>query len=157
MITFIDLGPKATAHLFLRIPVPLSGGGWAWGESPAFKGVLGRDFVYSADECKAVIHAYGRSMGMLLQRLRQVDRFTITAKGPVTGSTLGLREYQWAPVEREFQPAGEYMCGWRSAVKTYFVQTGELFPHQRFEARPAGLPIHTTGYQGPSTGLASAA
>ena len=138
MITFIDLGPKATVHVALKVPVPMVGGGWAWGEMAGYAGVLARDFAYSAQECKALVHTYGRIMGQLLQRLRQTDRFTVTARGPITGKVLGLREYQWIPVAREFEPVGEYLCGWRAAMRCYFDMTGERFD-DHFDPQPALL------------------
>lgn len=135
MITFIDLGPIATVHLFLRVPVPMDGGGWAWGEMPGYAGTIAREFGYSALECTALVHTYGRTMGQLLQRLRQVDRYTITARGPLTGKVVGMREYQWSIADRAFLPVGEYLCGWRSAMRAYFDQTGELFDGQHFSPR----------------------
>lgn len=133
MITFIDLGPKATVHLLLSVPVPLQGGGWHWGELAAYAGILAREFAYSADECRALVSAYGLTLGRLLQR-RPPDRFQITARGPVTGRVLGLREWHWSAELRDFRPAGEYLCGWREAVKVMYQQTGHLFEGQRFRA-----------------------
>lgn len=141
MITFIDLGPLATVHLFLRVPTPLHAGGWTWGELPALAGVLAKEFAYTADECASLVHTYGRNMTRVLTRRQLGDRFTIVAKGPKTGLTLGLREWEWSPELRDYRRAGEYLCGWREAVKALYLQTGELFKDQHFEARPAGLPL----------------
>lgn len=143
MITCIDLGPMATVHLFLKVPVPLAGseGSWGWGELPQHRGVMAREFAYDAHECSALVHTYGRAMGRLLQTDKRPDRFTITARGRMTGKVAGLREWQWDPGAREFRPAGEYLCGWRSGLRAYFDQTGELFGHPKFVARPAGIPL----------------
>ncbi|MGX1133228.1 hypothetical protein RKD49_005418 [Streptomyces glaucescens] len=153
MITFVDLGPKATVHLFLKVPVVMSGLNWTWGELPKYAGLLAREYAYSAHECASVVHTYGRTMGRLLQR-QGPDRFMITARGPVTGNVLGIREWQWAAEPQEFRPVGEYLCGWRSAVKAYFELTGELFSHCRFDAREGGLPVVTRSKSAP---LANAA
>lgn len=143
MITFVDLGPTATVHLFLKVPVPLGGSdrGWGWGELPQYMGVMAREFAYDARECAALVHTYGRTLGRLLQTDKRPDRFTITARGSITGMVLGLREWQWAPDAREFRAAGEYLCGWRASLRAYFEQTGELFGHPKFMARPAGEPL----------------
>lgn len=141
MITFIDLGPKATVYLSLKVPVPLSSGGWSWGELPQFAGILAREFAYTARECAAVVHSYGRIIGQLLQSELRPDRFTITARGPVTGKVCGMREWQWAATQHEFEPAGEYLCGWRSGLRDYFQLTGELFSETAFRARTADLSV----------------
>lgn len=141
MITFMDLGPKVTAHLFLKVPVPLDGNSWAWGELPAYAGVLAREFVYTSHECAAAIHAYGRIVGQLLQRDSRPDRFTITARGPITGKVLGLREWQYDAVSHEYAPAGEYLCGWRASERRYFELTGELWGAPEFHAREHGLSV----------------
>lgn len=135
MITFLDLGPKATVHLMLKVPVPLGDDGWTWGELPAYAGVLAREFAYNARECAALVHAYGRILGRLLQIDIRPDRFCIQARGKVTGFLLGLQEWQWAPDIGEFRPAGEYLCGWRDALRKYFDKTGELPPIGGFRAR----------------------
>ena len=134
MITFIDLGPKATVHLFLTVPVPLAHGGWTWGELAEFPGVLAREFAYTAEECRDLVHAYGRHMGERLQK-RDANRFTLCARGPITGMVLGHREWQWDAAARAFRAVGEYLCGWRPAVKALYLQTGYLMSGQRFNAR----------------------
>jgi hypothetical protein len=141
MITFIDLGPMATVHLFLRVPRPLQAGGWSWGELPGMAGVLAKEFAYTAGECTSLVHTYGRNMTRMLAQGQLGDRFTIVAKGPKTGLTLGMREWEWSTELRDYRRAGEYLCGWREAVKALYLQTGELFTDCRFEARPAGLPV----------------
>lgn len=138
MITFIDLGPKATVHLLLQVPVTMGHGGWAWGELPAYAGILAREFAYSALECAALIHTYGRTVGRLLQSAAHPDRFLVTARGPITGKVLGMREWQWSALSREFTPAGEYLCGWRAGLRSYFELTGELFSAEGFHARTGG-------------------
>jgi hypothetical protein len=141
MITFMDLGPKATAYLYLKVPVPMDGNSWTWGELPAYAGVLAREFVYTAQECAALIHAYGRILGTLLQSAAQPDRFTLTARGPITGKVLGLREWQYDGASHAYVPAGEYLCGWRASLRSYFEMTGELWGSQHFDAREGGLTV----------------
>jgi hypothetical protein len=135
MITFIDLGPRATVHLLLKVPVAMAGGGWSWGELPAYAGALAREFAYNAGECAALVRTYGQMMGRLLQSDIRPGRFEIHAQGATTGFLLGLQEWQWAPDGREFRPAGEYMCGWRDALRKYFEKTGELPPAGTFRPR----------------------
>ncbi|MFE3409418.1 hypothetical protein ACFXMT_14110 [Streptomyces mirabilis] len=55
--------------------------------------------------------------------------------------TLGLREWEWSAELRDYKPAGEYMCGWKEAVKAYYLRTGELFINQRFDPREVRMPI----------------
>jgi hypothetical protein len=133
VITFVDLGPVPTVHLFLRVAVPLGNQGWTWGELPQYAGCLAREFAYTAAECASLVHTYGRTMAQLLPRNVTGDRFSILAKGPVTGLTLGIREWQWSADIRDFRPVGEYLSGWREACKAYYVKTGELFHHRRFD------------------------
>ncbi|MFF1812415.1 hypothetical protein ACFVXW_25440 [Streptomyces sp. NPDC058251] len=80
-------------------------------------------------------------MTRMLTQSQLGDRFTIVAKGPKTGLTLGMREWEWSTELRDYRRAGEYLCGWREAVKALYLQTGELFTDCRFEARPAALPV----------------
>jgi hypothetical protein len=143
MITFADLGPVPTIHLFLRVPVPLPAGGWSWGELPRYKGCMVREYGYSAHECRALVHTYGRMVPHAIGDRRKLgDRFSIYAKGPLTGLTVGLREWAWSSALREYEPVGEYMCGWRTAIRTHWVNTGEMFERRRFDPKPpALLPI----------------
>lgn len=131
-----DLGPKPTVHLYLRVPVPLRAGGWTWGELPSLPGVLAREYAYSADECSALVHTYGRTIKRLMACQEIGERFTIVAKGPVTGLTLGMREWEWSGEIKGYRRIGEYLCGWREAVKALYLKTGTLMPNCRFEARP---------------------
>lgn len=132
MITFIELGPKPTIHLLLRVPVSLPSGGWSWGELQRFAGVLAKEYAYTADEVRALVHTYGRMIARMICR-SEADRFSIMARGPVTGRTLGIRE--WSLSHGEYEPAGEYLCGFRAAAKAYFETTGQLITSQRFDAR----------------------
>ncbi len=104
-------------------------------------GVLAKEFAYTADECASLVHTYGRTVTRVLTRGQIGDRFTIVAKGPKTGLTVGLREWEWSPELRDYKRAGEYLCGWREAVKALYLQTGELFTQCRFEARATRLPV----------------
>jgi len=141
MVTFVDLGPRSTVHLFLSVPVTRTSESWSWGELPGFTGALAREYAYTAHECQSVVHAYGRLAGVILQRKNQ-ERFTITARGPITGRMLGTREWKWSSSAHAYEPAGEYLCGWRSALRAYFDLTGELFDSASgFRANPVGLPM----------------
>jgi len=149
MITFIDLGPVATVHLYVRVMVPLKAGGWTWGELPALAGVMAREFAYTAEECASLVHTYGRTVGRIKGVRELGDRFSVVAKGPKTGMTLGIREWEWSSSTRDYRRAGEYLCGWREAVKALYRQTGELMINQKFESRPAGLPLVVPDLNGP--------
>lgn len=135
MITFMDLGPRATVHLLLRVPVTMGGEGWTWGELPGYKGTLAAEYAYNAQECAALIRTYGRMIGRLLQSGTHPDRFKILARGCTTDFLLGMQEWQWAVETREFKPVGEYLCGWRDALRKYFATTSELPPEGTFRAR----------------------
>jgi hypothetical protein len=134
MITFADLGPVPTVHLFLRVPVPMPTGGWTWGQTLRYEGVLARDYAYSAAECRALVHTYGRTIQRVVSRRELGDRYTVLARGPVTGMVLGLQEWDWCQDMHDYRPAGEYLCGWREAARQYFEVTGELIDRKRFSA-----------------------
>jgi len=135
MVTFLELGPRDTVHISLKVPVDLPGGGWTWGDLPEFAGVLAREFCYDGDECGALVRSYGRVLGEMLQRAIRPDRFQILARGKVTSFLLGLQEWQWSSDAGMFKPVGEYLCGWRDALKGYLMKMGELPPEGTFRAR----------------------
>jgi len=141
MITFADLGPVPTVHLFLRVQVPLLQGGWKWGEHAKAAGCLAREYAYSARECRALVMAYGRMVPKVFGQRALGERFGIMAKGPVTGMVLGLAEWRWSPAERDFTPCGEYLCGFRPAARTYYGKTGELIERQKFIASIFGTAL----------------
>ncbi|MCF3174763.1 hypothetical protein IPZ61_15705 [Streptomyces sioyaensis] len=139
MVAVVVLGSVPTVHLFVRVPVPMASGGWSWGELSGFTGSLAREFAYSALECASLVSTYGRTMTRVLTRRELGDRFTICARGPVTGMLLGLREWEWSPDARDYRAVGEYMCGWREAVRAYYIKTGEFAERQRFTASAGTL------------------
>lgn len=132
MITFIDLGPLPTVHLFLRVPIPLEAGGWTWGEHRRFPGVLAREFAYTAAECASLVHTFGRTIARIMSGPVLGDRYMIVAKGPMTGLTVGMREWQYSDDLHDYKRVGEYLCGWREAVKALYLKTGQLFLNERF-------------------------
>jgi hypothetical protein len=126
----------------------MESGGWTWGQLPNCKGVLVREYAYNAHECRALVHSYGRMAQHMIGRRKLGDRFSIYAKGPMTGLTVGLREWAWSPAQREYEPVGEYMCGWRVAIRTHWTNTGENFERRRFDPRPGPLlpiPLRDVG------------
>jgi hypothetical protein len=157
MITFADLGPTPTVHLFLRVPVPLAAGGWTWGELPPYAGVLAREYVYSQRECEAVVNAYGRIIGTVGQQQKCLgDRYSVMAKGPVTGLVLGLREWVWSAVERAYVHAGEYLCGFRRGARAYWEATGTLIERQTFSASVVAPSVIIPGRALPLANLRAA-
>ncbi|MCX4554176.1 hypothetical protein [Streptomyces sp. NBC_01500] len=148
MITLFDLGPVPTVHLFVQVMVPLKTGGWAWGKLPQFSGELARDFAYSAEECQALVHVFGNTMPLLVPRKELGARFSICARGSVTGVGLGLREWDWCPIRGAYHAEGEYLCGWREGVRALYLKTGEYIEDQTFRAkatRQAGATELTGG------------
>ena len=141
MITFADLGPVPTVHLFLAVPVPLLASGWTWGQLTSYRGPLAREYAYSARECEALVRTYGTAVPRIVGHRELGPRFRVCAKGPVTGLTLGIREWEWSASRREYKAVGEYMCGWREAVRAYWIKTGEMIERQRFDASayPVGV------------------
>lgn len=142
MITFADLAPKPHIRLALKVPVPLSSGGWTWGESSAYPGELARDYAYSDDECTSLVHAYGRTITRVMTRNQIGDRFRICASGVTTNLTVGMREWEWSADLRDYRRVGEYLSGWKQAVKAYYLLTGEYFEDKRFEARSGPAPFN---------------
>lgn len=141
MITFADFGPVPTVHLFLRVPVPLPTGGWSWGQLPSCNGVMVREFAYNAHECRALVMAYGRMAQHMIGRKQLGDHFSIYARGPLTGRTVGLQEWAWSTSLGDYKRVGEYMCGWRLAIRTHWEATGEMFERRRFEANPRAFVL----------------
>lgn len=141
MITFADLGPVPTVHLFLRVPVPLNAGGWTWGELPPYEGVLAREYVYSQRECEAVVKTYGRMIGTIGAMRKCLGvRYSVMAKGPVTGMVLGLGEWSWSAVDKSYAQSGEYLCGFRRGARAYWEATGTLIERQKFSPSLMATP-----------------
>ncbi|MGW4986284.1 hypothetical protein ACWEQ3_01355 [Streptomyces mirabilis] len=140
--------PSPTVLIYLRVPVPLASGGWAWGESEAYRGALAREYAYTAHEVRSLVHSYGRILKEAAhvsgRRAALGERFSIVAKGRVTGLTVGLREWEWSRPERAYVRTGEYLDGWRQAVRAYWQQTGTLLSSLSFDASllaTGGIPI----------------
>lgn len=135
MITFVDLAPLAHVRILLRVPVPLATGGWTWGVADVHPDDLAREWAYTDAETRSLVHVYGRTVGRVMSRPELGDRFRISAFGLTTGLCVGLREYEWSTEAREYRPVGEYLSGWREAIRAYYLKTGEFFEEKRFTAR----------------------
>lgn len=135
MVMLTGADHASTIDLFLRVCVPLAAGGWSWGHVEPYADALAREYIYSAKECEDAVHTYGRNMPRVASHGALGERFSICARGPVTGLWVGMREWAWSVSRREYRPVGEYMCGWRSAERAYWEKTGELFSRKRFSAR----------------------
>lgn len=146
MVAVVALGPVPTVHLFVRVPVALTTGGWTWGEHSALPGALAKDFAYDADECAALVHTYGRTLTRIMTRRQIGVRFTICARGPVTGLVLGLREWEWSADLGDYRRVGEYMCGWREASRAYYLRTGQFVDRARFKSPAAVAVCHQPLY-----------
>jgi hypothetical protein len=130
MIVCGDLGPVPTVHLYLRVPVSLPAGGWTWGEHASYPGVIAREFIYTEQECRAVVRSYGRVIGEAASvngRPTLGERFSILARGNTTGLIVGLKEWRWCQREHLYEAASEYLSGWQEAIRAYFRMTGEFF------------------------------
>lgn len=143
MITYVDLAPLPTVHVFLSVPVAIDGDGWTWGELGRFAGPLAREYAYSARECAALVRTYGTTMARLIQP-KEADRFCIYVRGPVTGLLLHRAEWKWDQRAHTYKPDGEPWCGWRPAAKAYFERTGELIDSKRFCPHMALIPTPHT-------------
>jgi hypothetical protein len=53
---------------------------------------------------------------------------------------VGMREWEWSVDLRDYHRAAEYLSGWKEAIRTYYLRTGQYYEEKRFEAR-YGLPI----------------
>ncbi|MGI5408183.1 hypothetical protein ACQEV9_15450 [Streptomyces chartreusis] len=120
-----------TADLFVFVPGPIAGGGWAWTEHARFAGVLASEYVYSAREAVALVRAYGTTMARLIRPF-EAERFTVLARGRVTGMLLARDEWEWS--HGVFEPTGEPWETWREAARKYFDLTGRRIERQRFRA-----------------------
>jgi hypothetical protein len=101
-----------------------------------------REYAYNAREVRALVMTYGRMAPVVLGGRRSLgDRFSIVAKGPVTGLVVGLAEWAWSAADKAFVPSGEYMCGFRPAARTYYVKTGVLIERQEFSASLLARPL----------------
>lgn len=120
-----------TVDLFLFIPAPIDGGGWAWGEHARFAGVLASEYVYSAREAVALVRAYATTMSRLI-RPYEAERFIVLARGRVTGMVLARDEWHWGA--GVYEPSDEPWETWRAAARRYFEITGRMIERQRFRA-----------------------
>jgi hypothetical protein len=78
-------------------------------------------------ECRALVHTYGRTIARILPRAQLGDRFRICAWGRTTGLIIGMREWAWSAATHAYEQVGEYLSGWREAIRSYWANTGELF------------------------------
>jgi hypothetical protein len=117
----------------MRVPVALPSGGWTWGELPRHKGGMVREYAYNAHECRALVMAYGRILGLCL-KTSEAERFVISAKGPVSQYEVGRQQWEYCSATRSYEPVGEYLCQWKQAARVYFERTGELISRQKFSA-----------------------
>lgn len=123
--------PTPTVALSVAIPVPLSKGGWAWGEHPRFAGVLAEEYAYDGREMCALVRAYAVTLARLI-RPSEASRFTVMARGLVTGVAVARDEWQWSEGRHAFRPTGDPWDTSRAAIKRYWELTGELFTRRRF-------------------------
>jgi hypothetical protein len=66
---------------------------------------------------------------------------------------VGIREWSWCTSERDYVPVGEYLCGARDAIRSYWETTGELFnPYSEgYQRRASAMTVvppqlHTPPY-----------
>ncbi|MEU9560324.1 hypothetical protein [Streptomyces fumanus] len=142
MITFVDLEPMAHIRLELKVPQPLPAGGWTWAQPDAYPDELARDYAYSDAEARSLVHTYGRIIPVVLSHKAIGDRFRVCAWGVTTGLCVGIREWGWFAEVKEYRPVGEYLSGWKEAIRAYYRLTGEVFEEKRFHAR-CGFPLKT--------------
>lgn len=131
MITYVDLAPLPTVHVYLSVPVAIDGDGWTWGVHPRFTEPLAREYVYSASECAAAVRTYGVMLARMIQP-KEADRFCIYVRGPVTGMLLHRAEWKWDDLANAYTPNGEPWCGWRAAARVYFERTDRLLDPSMF-------------------------
>lgn len=103
-------GVVPTVLLFVSVPGPLvRGTGWAWVRSAKFEPV--REYVYSSAELCAVLRGLACSVAAMLTQ-RDADKFTVTASGLESGTTLGRDQWEWCASTRLFHPHGEPWSVW---------------------------------------------
>jgi hypothetical protein len=130
----VCIEPTPTADLYLFVPGPLGQGSWAWSEHPRWPGVLAREYVYSAREASALVRVYARTMAGQIPP-REATRFTVLARGRVTGLVLTRDEWEWSQRDRAYVPYGEPWNTWRSASRAYYEITGSRIESKKFRPR----------------------
>lgn len=127
--------PTPTTDLYLFVPGPLGHGSWAWAEHPRWPGVLASDFAYSAREASALVRVYARAMADQISP-REAPRFTVLARGRVTGLVLARDEWEWHQRDREYAPTDDEPWNtWRSASRVYYEMTGTRIETKKFRPR----------------------
>lgn len=137
-----DLEPVPHIRLVLKVPQPLPAGGWTWAQPVEYPDELARDYAYSDRECRSLVHAFGRIVPMVVPHRVLGARFRVCAWGVTTGMLVGMREWEWSADAKQYRPAGEYLSGWREAIRAFYRLTGEFYEEKRFQTR-CGFPIKT--------------
>lgn len=126
--------PTPTTDLYLFVPGPLGHGSWAWAEHPRWPGALAHEYAYSAREASALVRAYATTMSRLIPP-REAPRFTVLARGRVTGLVLARDEWEYFPRERSYFPIGDPWDSWKTAARRYYEITGRFIERQKFRPR----------------------
>jgi hypothetical protein len=137
----VCISSAPTVDLFLRIPVPMERGGWTWGEHPRFPGTLAAEYAYSGKEGCDLVRTYAVTVARLL-RPAEADRFSVYARGRVTGMITAQDEWVWSPGRHAYRSTSE--TPWdtsQAAIRRYFELTGVLITRQKFRARIGSGPV----------------
>lgn len=131
-MTHID--PTPTTDLYLFVPGPLGHGSWAWAAHPRWPGALAHEYAYNAREACALVRTYATTMARLIPP-REAPRFTVLARGRVTGLVLARDEWEYFPRERSYFPIGDPWDSWKTAARRYYEITGRFIERQKFRPR----------------------
>jgi hypothetical protein len=96
--------------------------------------VLASDYAYSGHEASALVRAYATTMARLI-RPREANRFTLLARGRVTGLVLARDEWEWRTYEHAYAPTGEPWNTFKAAARRYWEITGTLADRRCFRPR----------------------
>jgi hypothetical protein len=97
--------------------------------------VLASDYAYSAREASALVRVYARAMADQISP-REAPRFTVLARGRVTGLVLARDEWEWHQRDREYAPTDDEPWNtWRSASRVYYEITGTRIETKKFRPR----------------------
>lgn len=66
---------------------------------------------------------------------REAPRFTVLARGRVTGLVLARDEWEYFPRERSYFPIGDPWDSWKTAARRYYEITGRFIERQKFRPR----------------------
>jgi len=90
-----------TVEIQVSVPEHISVDAWRWQRVETMES---REYVYTGDELRTVLGAYGAVVGLVLRGPLFKKAFRLTAEGLFTGRFLGEYHLMWSPALGSFMP-----------------------------------------------------